>query len=167
MLKYIPILLLLSSFSLNISAADSCISKYLEKDLISENNLLELDAGLFVLLDQTTPMDENLKSKLKASLSEFFRNNEESSYRIDGYSYSSFLAGQYMQHDLKGVSHEKMLSEKLRNKVVKKDLKAFDSCQKTKSTQVAIKKVDAFIDSVVLGDEKLVKSDIMEPEFIQ
>lgn len=162
MYKHFLFSLLLLFLGATANASESCITKNLDKSFIAENDLLAIDTSVFVLLDQTTPMDDNLKSKLKASLADFLKGKGDVGYTLDGYSYSSFLAGQYMQHDLKGVLHEQALSEKLRNQVVKKDLKSLDSCQKTKATQVAIKKLDAFIDSVSLGDEKLVKSDIME-----
>lgn len=142
--------------------ANGCIVKYLEKDFISDHNLSDVVFSLSILVDQTTIADDNLKNKFNREILYFLKNNDDVSYALNGYTFSSFLAGQYMQHGLKEVLHERKLTEKQRKDVVKKNLQAFDACQKTKSYSVMEKKVSSFLSSAYLGDSKLVKSDIME-----
>jgi hypothetical protein len=143
-------------------ASDTCITKHLEPEFIAENGLDKQDYSVSVLIDQTTIADDNLKAKVHDTIASFLRENESATYSLNGYVFSSFLAGQYMQHDLKDVLHERSLTESQRNKVVKRNLQAFDSCQKTKSFTVVDKKLTAFLASAYANDIQLAKSDIME-----
>lgn len=78
---------------------------------------------VFIMLDETTPLDDNLKSALYSITQSLLKPG----VRFSVLSFSAFAQGRYLNHNTGGVL-ESPLPEKVRPSIGVKVLKNFDAC---------------------------------------
>lgn len=114
------------------------------------------DVEMFVLVDQTTPFDANLKKSILENTGRMLKPG--TSFSVG--SFSSFSQGRYVDILTSGTL-ELLLNEDARNDVGAKQLKAFDACM-AKQRAGAGKVISAGFAKAFGGvSQNLVKSDVI------
>ncbi len=81
---------------------------------------------LYLVIDQTVVLDENLKS----SLADIIKHNVKPGMGFSVFSFSAFSQGRYMSHLATGVLEETITDKKIRDDVSVPALQKFDACMK-------------------------------------
>ena len=111
---------------------------------------------VFILLDETTPLDDNLKAKLYSITQSLIRPG----VRFSVLSFSAYAQGRYLNRHVAGVV-ELPLSEKARPSIGAKVLKKFDACmaaQELYGCNLALKAEKQVLDQATVD---LKKSDVI------
>lgn len=111
---------------------------------------------VFILLDETTPLDDNLKAKLYAITQSLIRPG----VRFSVLSFSAYAQGRYLNRHVAGVI-ELPLSEKVRPSIGAKVLRKFDACmaaQELYGRNLALKAEKQVMDQATVD---LKKSDVI------
>lgn len=100
------------------------ILKNYSSDVVSKRSL-------FVIVDQTIPLPDELKESVGVKVNRFLKPGD----KVSVINFSAYVGGNYTDMVLSGSLDEE-LSEEVRNDLNKKSLRTFDSCMKKQMTYV-------------------------------
>lgn len=112
---------------------------------------------LYLVIDQTVVLDENLKS----SLADIIKHNVQPGMGFSVYGFSAFSQGHYMSHLATGVLEETITDKKIRDDVSVPALQKFDACIKGQYGYGLKLALEAVGKALQASSADLAKSDVI------
>uniref|UniRef100_Q477M6 VWFA domain-containing protein n=2 Tax=Burkholderiaceae TaxID=119060 RepID=Q477M6_CUPPJ len=146
-----------------VAAAMLCGSAFAAQDMPScyaANQLARpaaVERAVFVMIDQTTVLDDKLAAELGRHLQSLLRPG--TTFRV--YSFSAYAQGRYLQQLTAGMLEVPLTDQSIRDATAVKTLKSFDACLKSQYTYGTKLVAESVREALQGTSEALARSDVL------